>query len=322
MAQIYITDYIDNPDLEQEVLGSRVSIENNTDTEVLLVWHEHINKQYLDQFPKIKGVVRYGVGFDNIDLEEIKSRGLVFCNTPDYGTDEVSDTALAMMLSLLRGVFAYDVFSRNYTDTWQENTIDKLRRVSGLTLGVVGAGRIGTALMRKAKALGMNIMFYDPYKDSGYEKAIGVNRCYDLSEFLAQCDVISMHTPLTSETRSMVDENFIDNMKQDSILINSSRGEVVKDLDVIYKALKSEKLSAVALDVLPDEPPIDCELIRAWRSHDKELAHRIIINPHTSYYTQESYIEMRVKAAENAKRILDGIEPFNIIADGRKNATA
>jgi len=317
MAQIYITDYIDNPDLEQEVLGSRVSIENNTDTEVLLVWHEHINKQYLDQFPKIKGVVRYGVGFDNIDLEEIKSRGLVFCNTPDYGTDEVSDTALAMMLSLLRGVFAYDVFSRNYTDTWQENTIDKLRRVSGLTLGVVGAGRIGTALMRKAKALGMNIMFYDPYKDSGYEKAIGVNRCYDLSEFLAQCDVISMHTPLTSETRSMVDENFIDNMKQDSILINSSRGEVVKDLDVIYKALKLEKLSAVALDVLPDEPPIDCKLIRAWRGRDKELAHRIIINPHTSYYTQESYIEMRVKASENAKRIIDGVEPLNIIVDGR-----
>ena len=317
MAQIYITDYIDNPDLEQEVLGSRVSIENNTDTEVLLVWHEHINKQYLDQFPKIKGVVRYGVGFDNIDLEEIKSRGLVFCNTPDYGTDEVSDTALAMMLSLLRGVFAYDVFSRNYTDTWQENTIDKLRRVSGVTLGVVGAGRIGTALMRKAKALGMNIMFYDPYKDSGYEKAIGVNRCYDLSEFLAQCDVISMHTPLTSETRSMVDENFIDNMKQDSILINSSRGEVVKDLDVIYKALKLEKLSAVALDVLPDEPPIDCKLIRAWRGRDKELAHRIIINPHTSYYTQESYIEMRVKASENAKRIIDGVEPLNIIVDGR-----
>jgi C-terminal binding protein len=116
----------------------------------------------------------------------------------------------------------------------------------------------------------------------------------------------------------MVDENFIANMKQGSILINSSRGEVVKDLDVVYAALKSEKLSAVALDVLPDEPPIDCELIRAWRNHDKELAHRIIINPHTSYYTQESYIEMRVKAAENAKRILDGIEPLNIIADGRK----
>jgi C-terminal binding protein len=317
MNKAYITDYINDPYIEKSVLGKDLSDKPNKDIEVIVVWHQRIDGQYLDQFPKIKGVIRYGVGFDNIDLGEIKSRGLVFCNTPDYGTDEVSDTALAMMLSLLRGVFAYDMFSRGYSDTWQENTIAKLRRVSEQTLGVVGAGRIGTALMRKAKALGMNIVFYDPYKDSGYEKAIGVNRCYDLAEFLAQCDVVSMHTPLTEETKSMVDENFIANMKQGSILINSSRGEVVKDLDVVYEALKSEKLSAVALDVLPDEPPIDCELIRAWRSHDKELAHRIIINPHTSYYTQESYIEMRVKAAENAKRILNGVEPLNIIIDGR-----
>lgn len=331
MSRVFITDYIDNPDVEKKILGSNlsakkskeievlgddVSIESNADTEVLLVWHKHIDGQYLDKFPKVRGVVRYGVGFDNIDLEEIRRRGLVFCNTPDYGTDEVSDTALAMMLSLLRGVFAYDMFSRGYSDTWQENTIGKLRRISGLTLGVVGAGRIGTALMGKAKALSMNIVFYDPYKDSGYEKAIGVNRCYDLEGLLAQCDVVSMHTPLTKETRSMVDENFIANMKQDSILINSSRGEVVKDLDIIYRALKSGKLSAVALDVLPDEPPIDCELIRAWRGGDKELGYRIIINPHTSYYSQESYIEMRVKASENAKRILDGIEPLNIISSG------
>ena len=317
MNKAYITDYINDPYIEKSVLGKNLSDKPNKDIEVIVVWHQKIDGQYLDQFPKIKGVIRYGVGFDNIDLEEIINRGLVFCNTPDYGTDEVSDTALAMMLSLLRGIFAYDVFSREYSDTWQENTITQLRRVSGLTLGVVGAGRIGTALMRKARALDMNIIFYDPYKDSGYEKAIGVGRCYDLSEFLAQCDVVSMHTPLTSETQEMVDKSFIDSMKQGSILINSSRGEVVKDLDILYRALKSGKLSAVALDVLPDEPPIDCELIRAWKGHDKELGHKIIINPHTSYYTQESYIEMRVKAAENAKRILDGIQPLNIIADGR-----
>jgi C-terminal binding protein len=319
MNKAYITDYINDPYIEKSVLGKNLSDKPNKDIEVIVVWHQKIDGQYLDQFPKIKGVIRYGVGFDNIDLEEIINRGLVFCNTPDYGTDEVSDTALAMMLSLLRGIFAYDVFSREYSDTWQENTITQLRRVSGLTLGVVGAGRIGTALMRKARALDMNIIFYDPYKDSGYEKAIGVGRCYDLSEFLAQCDVVSMHTPLTSETQEMVDKSFIDSMKQGSILINSSRGEVVKDLDILYRALKSGKLSAVALDVLPDEPPIDCELIRAWKGHDKELGHKIIINPHTSYYTQESYIEMRVKAAENAKRIIDGVNPINIIADGRNN---
>ena len=317
MSKVFITDYIDNPNLEKNILGQNVSLESNIDTEVLLVWHEHIDGKYLDQFPKIKGVVRYGVGFDTIKLEEIKKRGLVFCNTPDYGIDEVSDTVLAMMLGLLRGVFAYDLFSRDYVNTWQENTITRLRRISTLTLGVVGAGRIGTALIRKAKALGMNIVFIDPYKDTGYEKAIGVNRSYDLSEFLAQCDVISMHTPLTSETRAMVDNNFIDSMKQDSILINASRGGVVKDLDIIYEALKSGKLSAVALDVLPDEPPINSKLIDSWRDRNNKLSHRIIINPHTSYYSKESFTEMRVEAAKNAKRILDGTQPLNIIVEGR-----
>jgi len=317
MGKVSITDYIKNPSIEKEVLGDQVSLETGNDTEILLVWHQRIDAQYLDKFPKLKGVVRYGVGFDNIDIKEIKNRGLVFCNTPDYGTDEVSDTVLAMMLTLLRGVVAYDTFSREYIDNWQENVITTLRRVSELRLGVVGAGRIGTALMRKAKALSMNVMFYDPYKDSGYEKAISVDRCHELSDLLTQCDVISIHTPLTEETRSMVDDEFIIKMKKGSILINSSRGEVVNNLDDIYRALKSEKLYAVAFDVLPDEPPIDCMLINAWRNNDKDIAHRIIINPHTSYYSQESFVEMRVKAAENAKRILDGGEPLNIIADGR-----
>ena len=317
MSRVYITDYIDNPTLEREVLGSQVSTKQQSEAEVLLVWHQKIDANYLNQFPKLSGVVRYGVGFDNIDLAEIKKRGLVFCNTPDYGTDEVSDTALAMMLSLLRGVFAYDYFSRDYVDSWQENTIQRLKRVSGLTLGVIGAGRIGTALMRKAKALDMDIVFYDPYKDSGYEKAIGVRRCHDLSEFLAQCDVVSIHTPLTEETHSMVSQSFIDSMKEGAILINSSRGEVLENLDIVYDALQSKQLDAVALDVLPDEPPVNCRLIDAWRMRDSELSHRIIINPHTSYYTQESYAEMRTKAAENAKRILDGEQPLNIITDGR-----
>ncbi len=320
MNKVYITDYINDPHIEKEFLKENLSEEPNKDVEVLIVWHQRIDGRYLDKFPNLKGVIRYGVGFDSIDLEEIKKRGLVFCNTPDYGTDEVSDTALAMILSLVRGVFAYDFFSRRYSDeSWQENIIVGLRRVSELTLGIIGAGRIGTALMRKAGNLGMNIVFYDPYKDSGYEKAIGVNRCYDLSDFLMQCDIVSLHTPLTPKTRAMVNESFINSMKQGSILINTSRGEVVKDLDIIYEALKSEKLYSVALDVLPDEPPGDCKLINAWKNYDKSLAHKIIINPHTSYYSEESYFEMRIKAAENAKRIIDGVNPINIIADGRNN---
>ena len=318
MTKVYITDYIEDPHLEREILKGSLCDSPSSDVEVLIVWHQLINAKYLSQFPNLRGVVRYGVGFDGVDLEEIKNRRLVFCNTPDYGTDEVSDTALAMMLSLLRGVFAYNFMCKNYFDnSWQENTIPELRRVSSLVLGVIGAGRIGTALMRKAKVLGMSVVFYDPYKESGYEKAIGVSRSYDLADFLKQSDVVSLHTPLTSETLAMVDEDFINRMRPGSILINCSRGEVVKDLVIIYEALKSKQLSSVALDVLPDEPPLSCSLINAWRASESEFSHRIIINPHTSYYTQESYTEMRVKSAENAMRIINGIEPLNVIVDGR-----
>lgn len=313
MNKVFITDYVSDPYIEHKILGKELSNKPSKDIEVLLVWHQTIDKQYLDQFPKLKGVIRYGVGFDNIDIQEIESRGILFCNTPDYGTDEVSDTALAMMLGFLRGIFAYDIFSKNYFDSWQENTIPDLRRLSELTLGVLGAGRIGTALMRKTKALGMNIVFYDPYKDSGYEKAIGVNRFYNREEFLSNCDIVSIHTPLTNETKFMVDENFVSSMKKGSILINTSRGEVIQDLDVLYKALKEGQLSAVGLDVLPSEPPKKCSLINAWRCGDKNLAHKVIINPHTSYYSQDSYIEMRTLAAKNAWRILKNIKPINII---------
>ena len=317
MGNVYITDYIENADLEAEVLGSLLASQPSELVEVLLVWHEHINAAYLDRFPSLKGVVRYGVGFDAIDLEEIRRRGLVFCNTPDYGTDEVSDTALAMLMSIVRGVNVYDYESRYFTDTWQENTLKHIRRTSEIKLGGIGAGRIGTALMRKALATGIQVMFYDPYRDSGYEKAIGVKRCYSRDELLELSDVVSIHTPLTDETSSMINESFVRAMKAGASLINTARGEIVADLDVLYDAMLDGHLYAVALDVLPSEPPVSDRLIDAWRSREA-ISSRILINPHTSYYSIDSYQEMRRKAAINAKRIVEGVEPINIIADGRR----
>ena len=132
---MYITDYVDNPDIEREVLGDIVSQDKNT-AEVLLVWHQRIDKEYLDLFPSLKGVVRYGVGYDAIDLKAIKDRGIVFCNTPDYGTDEVSDTAVGMILNITRGISRYDHLCRFYTDnSWQENTITSLKRNNQITIG-------------------------------------------------------------------------------------------------------------------------------------------------------------------------------------------
>jgi len=314
MAKVLITDYINDHNVESEILGDDVTLKVSEEVEVLLVWHEKITEEFLNQFPNIKGVVRYGVGFDAIDLDAIKRKGIFFCNTPDYGTDEVSDTAIGMLLNLTRGIHVYDFQCKDYNDdSWQENIIPSLRRSSDMVLGVIGAGRIGGSLIRKALAVGFNVIFYDPYKDRGYEKMLNCGRVDSLNDLINNSDIISVNTPLTSETRGLVDKNFIHSMKTGAYFMNTSRGEIVKDLDDFVLPLLNNSISGVAFDVLPDEPPKKSRLISLWRSNDKSISGKVIINPHTSYYSSQSFKEMRVKASLNAKRILEGKTPYNII---------
>jgi D-3-phosphoglycerate dehydrogenase len=304
---------VSNPDLEESILPGLITQCKET-AEVLLVWHQKIDSNYLSYFPKLKGIVRYGVGFDAIDFDAVNSLGIVFCNTPDYGTDEVSDTTIGMLMCLTRGIVRYDSYCRTYKDgSWQENTIAGLRRSDQLIVGVIGAGRIGGSVIRKAKAIGFNVLFFDPYKDRGYEKMLGVGRVDSLDELIKTSDVISINTPLTNETRGLVNKSFISKMKCGSSLINTARGEIIADIDDFIAPIKSKNISGLALDVLPKEPPEDKGLFNAWKNRERWLDGKVIINPHTSYYTNDSYAEMRKKAALNAKRIIDNKEPFNII---------
>ena len=317
---VLITDYVKDASYEREVLGEKLCEEPTSDTEVLLVWHQKINDEYLREFPNLKGVVRYGVGYDAVDLDAIRDRNILFCNTPDYGTDEVSNTAVAMILNISRGVSRYDYQCREYPDfSWQENTISSLKRASKTVIGVYGAGRIGGSVCLKARALGFEVIFFDPFQDRGYEKLLGVKRAESEAELLASSDIVSLHVPLSESTRKMVNNGFIEMMKPGASLVNTARGELVADLDVLSRALRSSKLHCVSLDVLPDEPPsVEHDLIKAWRDREAWLDGRFIVNPHTAYYTAESYKEMRCKAAENALRILNDERPHNIIVDARQ----
>lgn len=313
MNRVYITDYIDNPSIEKDVLKEELSDIYNKDLEVVLVWHEHITKEYIDKLPNLKGIVRYGVGFDAIDLEYAKSKNIYVCNTPDYGTEEVSDTAIAMIMNIARGISRYDYQCRAYVDTWQENTIKSIKRNSDYKLGVIGAGRIGGSVITKANALRFQTFFYDPYVVRGHEKMLDANRVESLEELLAECDIISINCPLSNETSNIIDEAFIAKMKDGASLINTARGGIIKDVDVFYEPLKSGKLSNVALDVIPDEPAVSCLMIDAWKAKEEWLDGRFILNPHTAYYSDKAYFEMRNKAALNAKRILDDLIPYNIV---------
>lgn len=310
--KVYITDYVDNPTIEKEVLGDALASEKNENIEVLLVWHEHITESYIAQFPNLKGVVRYGVGYDAIDIPLCTSKGITVCNTPDYGTDEVSDTAIAMITNIARGVTRYDYNSRLFNDgTWQENTLSHIKRNCDVTVGVLGAGRIGGSTILKAKALGFKTVIYDKYASSGHEKMLGAEREHTLDEFLKRCDIISVHVPLSDETAGIVNESFIAKMKNGASLVNTARGGLISDVNIFYEPLKSGKLADVALDVIPEEPPSNGKMIDAWKARESWLNGRFIINPHSAYFSDKAYFEMRNKAATNALRILNGETPLN-----------
>lgn len=313
MPKVFITDHIPNPDVEKEILGDNLSARPHENIEILLARREPITKEYMDQFPRLKAIVRYGVGYDTIDLEYTKRKGIVVCNTPDYGTDEVSDTAIAMIINIARGVSRYDYRARTYVTTWQDNAIKTIKRNSEIKLGVIGAGRIGGSVILKANALKFDTYFYDPYVSRGHEKMLNTKRVDSLDELLSLADIVSINCPLNQETRGLIDENFIAKMKQGSALVNTARGKIIKDLDLLYDALESDQLSNVALDVLPSEPPKESRLLDAWRAREEWLDGRLIINPHTAFFSDRAFFEMRQKVALNALRVLNGQEPFNIV---------
>lgn len=313
MSKIAITDFISEPDIEKEILGEFISTRVTEETEVLLVWHEKINSEYIEKLPKLKAVQRYGVGYDTIDLDILRSKGIIVCNNPDYGIDEVSDTTIAMITNIARGMTIYNDSSKRYFSTWQENFNKLIKRNSETVVAIIGAGRIGGSVVLRCNALKFNVIFYDKYKERGYEKLLAARRVDSLEEALYYSDIVSIHVPLNDETKGMIDQSFVDKMRTGSSLVNTARGGLFYNLDIIYEALRAEKLYQFATDVLPDEPPGSCKLIDAWRGSEDWINSRMIINPHAAYYSYESLIEMRVKAAKNALRLLMDELPHNRI---------
>jgi len=314
---IGITDYVTPPaDIEQAAFGDaefvfladwRASEENRKmwqAVDAILLWHWHMDEATAQILDNCKIVVRYGVGYDLVDVAALTRHDIAFANTPDYGTEEVADAACAMILAIQRKLFSYDRACRSYTSGWQENLQKPHQRTSDRTLGLVGVGRIGTAVVNRMKPFGFTISGYDPYQPSGHEKAVGYTRANSLDQLLEQSDIVSLHCPLTEETRGMVDAQFIGKMKPGASLVNTARGQIIESLDCIEQALRDNRLTSIAFDVLPDEPPGEHPLITAWRNDEPWIAGRAIINPHVAYYSERGWYEMRYKAAETAKMLL------------------
>jgi C-terminal binding protein len=327
MHKIIITDYVTKPDIEKNIFGDDVEIiclneENESnygkeieDADGIMVWHGKISSVTLKRLKKCKVIVKYGTGYDNVDHKACKEYGIPFCNTPDYGVEEVADTSCALIINFIRQITLYNNNAKNITEGWQLHSNMPIKRTSDHKLGIIGVGRMGTAVSIRMKAFGIDVAFFDPYVPSGYEKAIGVKRFNSINELMEFSSIITIHTPLTEETRGIIDEEFINNLNNGTILVNTARGKLVKNLDLIYGGLMKGKLSFVGLDVLPDEPPSENEkLIKAWKDSNHELFNRILINPHSAYYSQKAWFEMRSKSADNVFNVLLGGQARNLIS--------
>ena len=258
-------------------------------------------------------IARGGVGYDNLDLEAARDCGIPVVNVPDYGAEEVADSAIGLMLALVRGIAELNSRLRAGGCEWNHAPAAPLHRLRSRVFGVVGLGRIGTATALRARALGMDVVFYDPYKPDGYDKALGLRRACTLSELLEQSFVLSLHCPLTSETRHMIDAAAIAKLPRGAYLINTARGAVVETA-AVAPALASGRLAGAALDVLECEPPRpDDPLLAAWRDPTHPAHHRLILTPHSAFYSEESLRELRCKAAEACRRALLGLPLHNVV---------
>lgn len=274
----------------------------------LMIWGRlRCNAEMLDRAMNCRIVIRMGVGFDVIDIAECGRRGIPACNVPDYGTTDVADHAIGLMLSLTRGIVRHHTALVDApVAKWRAIDTPIVRRLRGATFGLVGRGRIGTAAGLRAKAFGMNVIFFDPYVPDGGDQAVGFGRRESLEELLRESDVISCHTPLTEETRGLINGQALSCMKPDAILLNTSRGEVV-DLDAVTEALHSNRIAAAGLDVLTKEPP-DPEhpLFRALRERADWTIGRVVVTPHAAWYSPDGARDCREKAARTVITYLTG----------------
>jgi D-3-phosphoglycerate dehydrogenase/C-terminal binding protein len=326
-ARVIISDFQHGSlDAEESILGDLATVESLDvtseeqmwgrveDADAIMVYHTlKVTRATIERLKHCKLIVRCGVGYDNVDYVFAKSRGIPVANVPDYGTEEVADSAIGLMLALTRGIAYQNAFLRPDDTHWHFSHVVPLRRLRGRTFAVLGLGRIGSAAAVRAKALGMDVIFYDPYKPDGYDKALGVRRVESLQELLSQAFVLSCHTPLTPETHHIINAAAIEQMPKGSYLINTSRGGVV-DVTAIPAAIESGRLAGAGIDVLPQEPPpLDHPLIATWRDPNHPAHHRVILNAHNAFYSEEGLRDMRIKGAEACRRALLGQPLRNVV---------
>jgi len=266
----------------------------------VLRWDTNI----LRRAPRLKVIVRPGIGVENINLEDATRHGIAVINTPDGPTESTAEFTITLMLALLRRLVKAN---RTVKDGQWTNKSPDLKGVElwGKTLGLVGLGRIGGRVSEMARALGMGVLAYDPYITSERASGLGVTPVETLSDLLQQADVVSLHSPVTPETQGLMGKAEFAQMKQGTYLINCGRGALV-DENALVEALQSGHLAGAALDVLCQEPPPDDHPLL-------QMGDEVIIAPHIASYTVDGIRKMEQVAVQGILDALNGKRPQHLL---------
>jgi D-3-phosphoglycerate dehydrogenase len=246
-------------------------------------------------------VARYGIGVDNVAVEAAADRGIPVTNVPDYCVEEVATHALALVLSLQRGVKRFDASVA--AGDWDRAAAAPIHRFSTRTVGIVGYGAIGRAVGARTAALGAEVVASDPYLDPADVEADPAT-LVEFEELLDRADVVTVHSPLTSATRGLFDAEALGRLRESAVLVNVARGPIV-DVDALHAALEAGELAGAGLDVFPDEPPA--------ADHPLRDHPRVVTTPHVAWYSEEADEDRRRRAAETVRTVLEGGDPENVV---------
>jgi D-3-phosphoglycerate dehydrogenase / 2-oxoglutarate reductase len=263
----------------------------------LLVTYAKVPASVIEQLTRCKVIARFGIGVDSVDIDAATRAGIIVTNVPEYCEDEVSDHAMALLLALIRKIPYAN--KKTHAGVWSMPAVVPIHRLRGSVLGLAGFGKIPRLVAVKAQAFGLQVQTYDPYVSSEAAAKLGV-KSVSLPELLSSSDYISIHAPLTPETDRMFNADAFRRMKCSALLVNTARGQLV-DVEALVDALDNKLIAGAALDVLPQEPP----------SSNSRLLGRddVILTPHTSFYSEESLVELQTKAAQQVALVLSGKEP-------------
>jgi D-3-phosphoglycerate dehydrogenase len=271
------------------------------EADALLVQYAPITRRVVDSLSKCRVIARYGIGVDMIDLDAATQRGIYVVNVPEYCVEEVSDHALALMLAasrkipLLNGSVAQG--------RWDFSVAAPVLRIKDLTVGLAAFGKIARRVAEKLRGFGCSIIAYDPYADAGQALALGVE-LVDLQTLLRSSDIISIHAPLTEQTRHLFDREAFSRMKNTAWIVNTSRGGLI-DESALERALDKGMIAGAALDVLETEPI----------SKNNPLIRRdnVLITPHSAFYSAASLLDLQILTARGAAQVLRGEEPEHLV---------